>query len=425
MKSVGVISLGCSKNLVDTERMLGLLSEAGFLVVNRPEDADILIVNTCGFIEPAKQESINAILELARYKKGGRCKKLVVTGCLSERYRDALQEAMPEIDLLLGVREYEKLPALLGAKRFDINAPRLLATPPYTAYLRIGDGCNNRCAYCAIPMIRGPLTSAPMEALIAEAERLADIGVTELVLIAQDTSGYGVDRYGEPKLIELLDKLSTIDKLHWIRVLYTYPDTVTPTLIGCIQASGKVVPYLDMPLQHISSSVLRRMNRRGTGGDIRKLLDYMKEHAPKFILRTTMMVGFPGETDADFEKLMTFLREYPFDRLGAFAFSPEEGTKAAELPEQVPESVKAERLDRLMTQQGELSAARAKKRVGTTAELLVTGSDEQYTYGRTFAEAPDVDGQVLIPANPALEPGQYVPIRLTEALTYDMMGELL
>ena len=422
--TVGVISLGCAKNLVDTERMLGLLVASGFSIVNAPKDADVLIVNTCGFIEPAKQESINTILELARYKRG-RCKTLVVTGCLSERYRDELRSAMPEIDILLGVREYEKLPGLLGATSLCPSAPRILATPPYSAYLRIGDGCNNRCAYCAIPLIRGPLTSVPLESLLDEANRLADDGVTELTLIAQDTSGYGVDCCKSPQLIRLLTRLSDIAALHWIRVLYTYPDTVNRELIDCIRSSGKVVRYLDMPLQHINDPVLRRMNRRGTGDEIRALLDYMKSAAPDFILRTTMMVGFPGETDADFELLLQFLHEYPFDRLGAFAFSPEEGTKAADMPDQIPEAVKQERLDRLMTQQQALSEARAARRVGSVTEMLVTGRDETHTYGRTFAEAPDVDGHVLLPANDALLPGQYRSIRLTKALKYDMMGELL
>ncbi len=429
-RTVGVISLGCSKNLVDTERMLGLLTAAGFSIVNEPEQADILVVNTCGFIEPAKQESIDTILEMAQYKQHGRLQTLVVTGCLSQRYRQELRKAMPEIDILLGVHEYDALPGLLGASPGCAKAAtvkRVLATPPYSAYLRIGDGCSNRCAYCAIPLIRGPLNSMSQDALVDEALELADRGVTELTLIAQDTSGYGVDRYGEPRLASLLDQLSDIAALEWIRVLYTYPDTVTPALIDCIRAAGKVVHYLDMPLQHISDSVLKRMNRRGSGKDIRKLMDYLNKNAPDFILRTTMMVGFPGETEEDFSELMAFLRDYPFDRVGAFAFSPEEGTPAADMPDQVPDQVKAERLDALMTQQQSISKERAARRIGAITKFLVEGVDSDHLYGRTYGEAPDVDGRVLVkkPEGPLPSIGSYVPIRLTKALEYDMIGELI
>ena len=425
MKSVGVVSLGCSKNLVDTERMLGLLSAAGFAIVNRPEDAEILVVNTCGFIEPAKQESINTILEMAQYKSAGRCKTLVVTGCLSERYRNELRDAMPEIDLLLGVHEYDRLPGLLGAGDCPDTGARILTTPPYSAYLRSGDGCNNRCAYCAIPLIRGPLVSRPLEALVREATQLAERGVTELTVIAQDTSGYGVDLYGKSRIADLLDALAAIPSLHWIRLLYTYPDTVTPALIDRIRANGKVVAYLDMPLQHCNDRLLSAMHRRGSRAHIEKTLDHIRTHAPEFILRTTMMVGFPGETDADFDELSAFLQAYPFDRLGAFAFSPEEGTPAYAMPSQVPEPVKQERLDALLTMQQGISKARAERRVGQITELLVEGHDGAHTFGRTYAEAPDVDGRVLLPRDEALQPGEYIDIRLTEALNYDMIGERL
>ncbi len=425
MKNVGVISLGCAKNLVDTERMLGLLSGAGFSLVNSPESADILIVNTCGFIEPAKQESINTILEMARYKQSARCRTLVVTGCLSERYRAELQEAMPEIDILLGVHEYERLPLLLGGNPCADTDARILTTPPYSAYLRIGDGCNNRCAYCAIPLIRGPLVSRTAESLIDEAKRLADGGVTELTVIAQDTSGYGMDLYGESRIADLLDALAAIPALRWIRLLYTYPDTVTPALIDRMQNNGKVVPYLDMPLQHINDRILAAMHRRGSSAHIRKTLDYIRSHAPQFILRTTMMVGFPGETDRDFDELTAFIREYPFDRLGAFAFSPEDGTQAAAMENQIPEDVKRARLDSLLSIQQGISKARAEARIGTECKMLVTGQEETYTCGRTYAEAPDVDGRILIPRDTSLQPGTYIDIRLTEALEYDMIGEQL
>ena len=427
MATIGVISLGCAKNQVDTERMLGLLTQSGHTISNDPAEADVLIVNTCGFIESAKQESINAILEMAQYKQGGKCSRLVVTGCLSERYRDELREAMPEIDLLLGVREYESLPRLLGGKQ---DAPhcgpataRVLTTPRYSAYLRIADGCNNRCTYCAIPLIRGNLVSEPLEELVQEAERLAAGGVTELTLIAQDTSGYGIDRYGKPMLLKLLSRLEDIESLHWIRVLYTYPDTVTPELIDRFRAGGKVLPYLDMPLQHTEDEILRRMHRRGDQAHIKSVLDYVAKNAPDFMLRTTLMVGFPGETDLHFANMLRFMQEQPFDRVGAFSFSPEEGTAAANLPDQVPEEVKQERLQKLMETQQAISRARNERRIGQLVEVLIEGFDGSRAYGRSYAEAPDVDGKVYLEGTGALAVGSYVYARLTRAEEYDMIGE--
>lgn len=426
MSTIGVISLGCSKNLVDTERMLGMLKSAGHTFTEQPETADVLIVNTCGFIESAKQESINTILEMAQYKKTGRCKTLVMTGCLSERYREDLSDALPEVDIFLGVREYEKLPALLGAGAHAVcGSERVLTTPPYRAFLRIGDGCNNRCTYCAIPLIRGALHSVPMEDLVLEAEHLAEGGVTELTVIAQDTSGYGKDLYDTPQLIPLLQRLAKIDALHWIRVLYTYPDTVTPELIRVLHDTPKLVPYLDMPLQHINDALLARMNRRGSKAHICRVLDTIRETAPDFILRTTMMVGFPGETDAQFEELLSFLRDYPFDRVGAFSFSPEEGTKAAALPDQIAEAVKQERLAALLSQQQAISKKKNLARIGTVAEVLIEGSDKKHTFGRSYAEAPDVDGRVILPYNASLHAGDYTSVRFTQALEYDMIGETL
>lgn len=430
MSRIGVVSLGCAKNLVDTERMLGLLREAGHTFVSDPADADVLIVNTCGFIEPAKQESINTILELAAHKRTGRCRLLVATGCLTERYRAELSAAMPEIDVLLGVREYDRLPGLIaGALGIQTpfapcGAPRVLTTPSYRAFLRVGDGCDNRCTYCAIPLIRGPLQSEPMEHLLDEAKRLADGGVTELTVIAQDTSGYGRDLYGRPRLSELLRRLTAIDTLHWVRVLYTYPDTVTPALIDEIRGNEKLVNYLDMPLQHVNDDVLRAMHRRGSQAHIRRVLEHVERHAPDFILRTTMMVGFPGETDAQFDELLAFLRDHPFDRVGAFPFSPEEGTAAAAMPDQVPEAVKQARLDALMSQQREISRARGSRRIGQTVEVLIEGSDTHGAFGRSYAEAPDVDGRILLP-HAAAQPGTYRRARLIAAKDYDMIGELL
>ena len=429
MSTVGVISLGCAKNQVDTERMLGLLTAAGFEITNQPSEADVLIVNICGFIESAKQESINAILEMAQYKQGGKCTRLVVTGCLSERYRDELKEAMPEIDLLLGVREYETLPRLLGGKtdapHCGPKSARVLTTPRYSAYLRIADGCNNRCTYCAIPLIRGNLVSEPLEELVDEAKRLADNGVSELTLIAQDTSGYGMDRYGKPMLIDLLNRLEKIDALRWLRVLYTYPDTVTPELIDRFRAGGKIVPYLDMPLQHTEDEILRRMHRRGDQAHIRQVLDYVAKVAPEFMLRTTLMVGFPGETEEHFSAMVRFIQEHPFDRVGAFAFSPEEGTAAASLPDQVPEEVKQERLSRLMAGQQPISRARNERRVGQLVDVLIEGVEETRAFGRSYAEAPDVDGKIVLEHAGHLRVGSYVPAKLIRAEEYDMIGELV
>lgn len=426
--NIGVISLGCAKNQVDTQTMLGYLKAAGHTFTGEPEKADVLIVNTCGFITAAKEESIDAIFEMAQYKEVGRCRLLVVTGCLSERYRKELTEEMPEVDLFLGVREYEKLPALIAEKLELPCSPilkpeRLLVTPPYRAYLRIGDGCNNRCAYCAIPLIRGDLRSTPAERLVDEAKALADMGVTELSVIAQDTSGYGKDLYGEPRLIPLLRELDRIDGLRWVRLLYTYPDTVTPALLDTLAEGERLVPYLDMPLQHCSDAILKRMHRRGSKAHIQSVLDHIRKNYPDFTLRTTMMVGFPGETDAQFEELMQFLRDYPFDRVGAFAFSPEEGTAAETMPDQIPDDVKEARLAALMEQQQTISKERNERWIGCELLMLVEETGMDGTYGRTIREAPDADGTVCIAPSYRHEPGQYLSVLLTGADSYDMTGE--
>lgn len=426
--NVGIISLGCAKNQVDTENMLGILKNAGYSFVSNPENADILIVNTCGFIVPAKEESISAILEMAQYKKSGRCKLLVATGCLTERYRNELKSEMPEIDVMLGVREYHLLPRLLAQKLNTscvdtVKAERLLVSPPFRAYLRIADGCNNRCSYCAIPLIRGNLASIPLEQLVEEARNLADKGVTELSVIAQDTSGYGKDLYGKPQLIPLLKSLCEISSLRWIRLLYTYPDTVNEELLDILAASEKLVPYLDIPLQHCSDPVLKRMNRRGSKEHIQRFLEHLYTHYPDFTLRTSLMVGFPGETDEQFQELLTFLRDYPFDRVGAFIFSPEEGTPAADMPDQIAEQVKEERFSMLMQQQQSISKARNRRWIGREMTLLIEETGLSGTFGRTVREAPDADGLVKIAPSYRHEPGQYIPIRITHADSYDLIGE--
>ncbi len=426
MSNIGVISLGCSKNRVDTEKMLGLLEAAGHTVVSDPAQADVLIVNTCGFIEPAKQESIDTILEMAAYKEKGNCGTLVVTGCLSERYREELKEELPEVDIFLGVREYERLPGLLsGSHVCAPAASRKLTTPPYSAYLRIGDGCNNRCAYCAIPLIRGPLNSVPMPVLLDEARRLVDGGVSELTLIAQDTSGYGVDLYGKPMLLPLMKELCKLDDLVWLRVLYTYPDTVTEELLSGMAENEKICRYLDIPLQHVNDEILRRMHRRGDRAHIERILEYIRLHYPDFMLRTTMMVGFPGETDAQYEEMLGFLRDYPFDRVGAFAFSPEEDTPAALMKEQVPEETKQARLNTLMLQQQGISRARNAARLNSEVTVLLESTTGGLTRGRSYAEAPEVDGSILLKAKPHHRAGVYVRARLKEARDYDILGEEL
>lgn len=426
LRRVGVVSLGCSKNRVDTEHMLGLLTDAGFITESDPAQADVLIVNTCGFIEPAKQESIDSILEMAQYKETGRCKTLVVTGCLSERYREELRAELPEIDILLGVREYEKLPALLTGKNCTTDPhARRLTTPSYSAYLRIADGCNNRCAYCAIPLIRGQLKSVPMPILIEEAKRLADQGVTELTVIAQDTSGYGMDLYGEPRLIPLLNALTEIEGLQWVRLLYTYPETVTRELVDAIAQNPKIPNYLDMPLQHCNDEILKRMNRRGNKQHICDILQYIRTTYPDFMLRTTMMVGFPGETDAQFKEMLDFLTEYPFDRVGAFAFSPEENTAAENMADQVPDEIKETRLDTLMRLQQGISRMRNERRIGQKVMALIQSTDGKTTHARSYAEAPEVDGEILLSAQPQHAPGQYIQVALTKALDYDMWGTQL
>ncbi len=430
--NVGVISLGCSKNRVDTEEMLGYLTASGrFLVVNDARDADVIIVNTCGFIVSAKEESIETILEMAGYKQGERHVTLVVTGCLSERYKGELPSELPEVDLWFGIREYSTLPNKLLEHLGETPcspshcAPaRVLTTPNYSAYLRIADGCNNRCTYCAIPLIRGPLKSFDQSDLICEAKRLIDTGVTEITLIAQDTSGYGVDTMGETKLLPLMHKIADMDGLRFLRVLYTYPDTVTKELIAGMNEHDKICNYLDIPLQHINDTMLKSMNRRGTSAHIKDVLTYIRTNAPDFILRTTMMVGFPGETDEMFEEMLTFLRDYPFDRVGAFTFSPEENTPAALMTDQIDEFVKEERLQRLMLQQKSIANSRAVSRIGTEADVLITGKNGKYLTGRSYAEAPEVDGMILLKGEDVAA-GSYVRARLTAVTGYDMLGEII
>jgi len=432
-RTVGLVSLGCSKNRVDSEVMLGILKEHGYRAVGDPAEADVILVNTCGFIQSAKEESIDAILEMARYKNGGRLKKLVVTGCLSQRYGQQLREEMPEVDAIMGVAEYQNLPEILDAAfrgerplrtgdcgRF-FESPRLLTTPSHSAYVKISDGCDNRCAYCAIPLIRGGYQSRPADSILRECARLAENGATELTLIAQDTSRYGTDLPDGPDLTELLARISDIGGVRWLRALYCYPDTVSGRLLDAIAGLPKVCKYLDLPLQHIDGELLRRMNRRGSPELIRALVEACRSRG--ILTRTTFIVGFPGETEEQFRALLGFVRWARFGRMGAFPYSPEEGTAAAEMPDQIDEEVKKDRLDRLMRLQQGISRELNGERVGGTCEVLIESFENGRYVGRSRLEAPEVDGVIRVKSRRRLAPGQYVEVRITGADAYDLSGE--
>lgn len=432
MSTVGVISLGCSKNRVDSERILGCFADAGFTITQKPEEAEVLLVNTCGFITPAKEESINTTLEMAQYKENGHCRLLVMTGCLSQRYREELETEMPEVDLFWGVHEPEQLVrrvcTMLGIPAdCAMCGRRILTTPGYSAYLRIADGCDNRCTYCAIPLIRGGRKSVPMESLLTEARSLAENGVKELTLIAQDTSAYGTELYGKPMLAELLRALCQIDGFQWIRVLYAYPNTVTEELIDMMLSNDKIVKYIDMPIQHIAPRLLKDMNRHGTREHIEHMVDYIRKASDEFILRTTVMLGFPGESEDEFGQLAEFLQAHPFDRVGAFTFSPEDGTPAALMKGQLEEEVKQRRLDAIMKAQQHTSLILNQKRIGRVENVLVEQVSGGTAYGRSYAEAPDVDGMIAVSGvkDAGLLPGMFIKTKLTQADAYDLKGEML
>ena len=434
MKKVGMVSLGCAKNRVDSEVILGTLKEAGYEIVSDPAEAEIIFVNTCGFIEPAKEESIEAIFEMAKYKETGRLKKLFVTGCLAQRYIDDLYREMPEVDGFMGVADYTRLLEMIkeaeagGRPRYVcdgerfFHAERVLTTPAYSAYVKISDGCDNRCSYCAIPLIRGPYHSRPFDSIVEECRELAARGVTEITLIAQDTSRYGND-FPEGKLLlpELLKAVSAIEGVHWVRVLYCYPDTTDDRLLDAIANLPKVAPYVDLPLQHIDGPLLKRMNRRGSPEWIKSRISACKERG--LTTRTTMIVGFPGETEEAFHELLQFVKEARFDRLGAFTYSPEEGTPGAEMPDQVDEEVKQRRLDELMTLQQGISLEENTARVGEICEVLCEGAEEGMYVGRSIREAPESDGVIRFTAAREVAPGEYLNVKITGADAYDLFGE--
>ena len=434
-RTVGVVSLGCAKNRIDTEQMLGLLRAGGWEITADPAQAEAIIVNTCGFIDPAKQESIDTLLEMAQYKKSGRCRVLAATGCLVQRYAAELREQMPEVDLLMGVSDYPQIcsllsraflgerPVAVGCSRDVFEAPRVLTTAPFSAFVRTGDGCDNRCAYCAIPLIRGGYRSRPYERVLAEARELSQRGVREITYIAQDTTRFG-DDLPQGNLATLLRDTARLEGVHWVRALYCYPTRVDDALLDALCGDEKICAYLDLPLQHIDGRILRRMNRKGSPEEIRALIGRARSRG--ITLRTTMIVGFPGETEDDFRRLLDFVAEMRFDRLGAFVYSAEEGTPAAQMEDQVPQEVAQERLDRLMTLQQGISLSLNRARVGSVCEALLEGRDESGRWlARTRQEAPEGDGRVILTPDASHRAGEFVKARITGADTYDLTGEIL
>ena len=433
---VGFVSLGCSKNLIDTEMAIGLFKRNNFEIVNDVEKAEIIIVNTCGFIESAKQEAINTILEMAEYKEKGTCKYLVVMGCLVQRYKKELQKALPEVDLFIEINDYgsywDKILELLDEeeKPDTINnlcyMDRVISTGNKTAYLKIAEGCSNRCTYCAIPYIRGPYVSRPMEEVLEEAKKLATAGIKELIVIAQDTTRYGEDLYGESKLSDLLNELCKIDGFEWIRFLYAYPESITDELIQTVKNNPKICNYFDIPIQHISDSVLRRMNRRTTGKQIEELINKIKKQIPDVILRTSLIVGFPGETEEDFNKLYEFVKKGYFDKLGVFTYSKEDGTPAARLKEQIHPATKKKRYNLIMSTAKNISAEKLKSYIGKEYKVLVedTTFDYKFCVGRSYMDIPDTDGMVIIKDCDTKLVGEFVNCKVTAVNNYDLIAKI-
>ena len=436
----GFISLGCSKNLVDTEIMLGELKNHGIDLTNNPAEADILIVNTCAFIQSAKEESITTVLNMADYKESGRCRSLIVTGCLGQRYKQELLDELPEADAILGTgawgRIMEAVEETLKGHRvviageddtlYDAKTPRIRTTPDYTAYVKIAEGCDKHCTYCIIPKVRGNYRSVPMENLIEEAEELAQAGVKELILVAQETTLYGKDLYGKKSLHLLIRKLCQIKGLRWIRVLYCYPEEIYDELIRTMKEEPKFCHYLDLPIQHASNQILKRMGRRTTAEELMQIVQRLRAEIPDIVLRTTLITGFPGETAQQHEELMAFVDEMEFDRLGVFTYSPEEGTPAASMPQQIPEEIKLERRDELMELQQEVAFDLAEQRVGSTVWAMIEGkvADENAYVARTYGDAPGVDGYLFLNTEEVLMSGDFVKVRVTGACEYDLIGEL-
>ena len=439
MLKVCMVSLGCPKNQVDAEKMLALLVAGGLELTPAEAEADAIIINTCGFIESAKAEAIENILEASKYKTDGNCKALIVTGCLAERYRDDITEEIPEVDVCVGIGSNSQIAeivkkAVSGEKQnyygektdLDLNGDRILGGVPFTAYLKVGDGCDNCCSYCAIPKIRGRMRSRTIEDCVAEAKNLASKGVTELIVVAQDTTAYGTDLYGEPKLDELLTELCKIEGLHWIRTLYTYPEKITDSLLEVIKREKKLVKYLDIPIQHINDNILKKMNRKGDKKCITEVIDKIREKIPEMTLRTTLITGFPGETEEQFTEVAEFVKEKRFDKLGCFTYSAEEDTVAALMPDQVDEQTKQDRCDNIMEMQNLISAEKNAEKVSVLTEILVEGWDDYIKcyFGRAPWDAPEIDGKTFFMSDRPLKIGDYVTVRINDCLDYDLLGEL-
>ena len=440
MKKVLFISLGCDKNLTDSEEMLGMLVENGYEITNDETEAEVIVINTCAFIHDAKEESVNTILEMARYKEEGTCKALLVTGCLAQRYKEEIVGEIPEVDAVLGTASYDEiikaLNQVFSGESFlefkDINSlpkhsrKRVITTGGYFEYLKIAEGCDKHCTYCIIPKLRGNFRSIPMEQLLSQAEYLAEQGVRELILVAQETTVYGKDLYGEKSLHILLKKLCQIPGIQWIRVLYCYPEEIYPELIQTMKEEPKICHYLDLPIQHCSDRILKRMGRRTTKQELVDIVETLRREIPDIILRTTLITGFPGETQEDHEELMEFIDTMEFDRLGVFTYSPEEDTPAAIMPDQIDEEVKLDRQAELMELQQEISLDKGNDKIGSVVEVMIEGkvADENVYVARTYGDAPNVDGYIFVNTSTELMSGDFARVHVTGALEYDLIGEL-
>ncbi len=434
------ISLGCDKNLVDSEEMLGLLNSRGYTFTDDETEADVIIINTCCFINDAKEESVQTILEMAEYKKTGKCKALIVTGCMAQRYKQEILDEVSEVDQVLGTTAYEKIveavdEALAGSRGVEekplsylpqTDAKRMVTTGGHYAYLKIAEGCNKCCTYCIIPKLRGRYRSVPMERLIEQAKELAAQGVKELILVAQETTVYGVDLYGKKSLHLLLEQLCRISGLRWIRILYCYPEEIYEELIQTMKREEKICHYLDLPIQHASDAVLRRMGRRTTRADLEQIVTHLREEIPDIVLRTTLIAGFPGETEEQHQEVMEFIDEMEFDRLGVFTYSQEEDTPAASMPDQIDEETKLNWQEELMELQQEIAFDRAEGRTGSVVTAMIEGkvADEDAYVARTYGDAPNVDGLLFVQTAEELNSGDFVRVRITGAVEYDLIGEL-
>lgn len=438
MTRIGMVSLGCPKNQVDAERMLALLKDEGYEIAYDAALSDVVIINTCGFIQSAKEEAIETILEFCTLKEEGRIKAVVVTGCLAERYRDEILTEIPQVDAVVGIGKNDELADIIrqiycGEKvsaygeKGDLcfDEKRILSTPSYMAYIKISEGCDNRCTYCAIPKIRGRFRSRRIENIVSEAESLADRGVKELVLIAQDTTRYGEDLYGESRLPELLRELVKIEGLKWIRALYLYPERITDELIDVFASEEKVVPYMDIPIQHCDKEILKRMNRLGDEQSLLELIQKIRSRVPNIILRTTLIAGFPGESKQQFESLCEFVKKARFDRLGCFAYSPEEGTAAAEFDGQLDEDTKSRRAEIVYDEQSRIMFEKNEEQIGKTLEVVCEGFDRyaECFFGRSYMDAPEIDGKIFFTADEKPSPGEFIKVKITDTLDFDLLGE--